>query len=150
MKFKLVTRKNPQNPGEAPKYYAQPKYNGTVDISFIARQIAGRSSLTAGDIKNVLSNFLEEVPTYMLLGYSVKLNDLGTFRLSFSSTGVNSPKDFHTKMIKDEKVIYTADAGMKARIIESITFEQDKGGDNSGSGESGSGGDSGGGDDVIK
>lgn len=57
MKFNLVARKNPQDRKLDPKYYAQPEYNGTVDIDFIARQIAGRSSLTVGDIKNVLFNF---------------------------------------------------------------------------------------------
>lgn len=135
MKFKLVARKNPQKQEEAPKYYAQPEYNGMVDVDFIARQIAGRSSLTAGDIKNVLSNFLEEVPTYMLLGYSVKLNDFGTFRISFSSTGAESAKAFRTSMIDGEKIIYTPDTALKARILDSITYEQDKPADTKGGGE---------------
>lgn len=47
MKVKLIPRKNPQKRDAAPKYYAEPQYEGTIDIDFIARQIAGRSSLTA-------------------------------------------------------------------------------------------------------
>lgn len=126
MKFKLVARKNPQQQDEAPKYYAQPIYNGMVDVDFIARQIAGRSSLTAGDIKNVLSNFLEEIPTYMLLGYSVKLNELGTFRVSFSSEGAITPDTFKTTMIRGKKVIYTPDAILKTRILDGLTYEQSR------------------------
>lgn len=61
MKVKLISRKNPQKRGAPPKYYAEPQYEGTVDIDFIARQIAGRSSLTIGDIKNILSSFFEDV-----------------------------------------------------------------------------------------
>lgn len=138
MKFKLLPMRNPQDRKSAPKFYAKPEYNGMIDIDFIAKQIAGRSSLTAGDIKSVLSNFLEEVPTFMLLGYSVKLNELGTFRISFSSKGVDVAADFRTTMINGLKVIYTPDVELKTRIEDAITYEQDKGKknkDNAGGGE---------------
>lgn len=94
MKYKLVPRKNPQKLDDPPKLFAQPVYDGTVETNFIARQIAGRSSLTAGDIMNTLSNFFEEIPTYMLLGQTVKLDGLGTFRISFTSNGADSEDTF--------------------------------------------------------
>ena len=126
MKFKLVPIQNPQDRKAEPKYYAKPTYNGMVDVDFIARQIAGRSSLTAGDIKNVLSNFLDEVPTYLLLGYSVKLNDFGTFRLNFSSDGATTPDKFRTSMMNGLKVIYTPDAALKKHIADSVSYEQER------------------------
>ena len=57
-------------------------------MDMICRQIAGRSSLTAGDVKNVLTNFLDELPTYMLMNRSVQLEDFGILRISFGSEGV--------------------------------------------------------------
>lgn len=123
MKVKLIARKNPQKLNDPAKFYAEPVYDGTVDIDFIARQIAGRSSLTPGDIKNVLSNFLEEMPTYMLLGRSIKLNDLGTFRIAFSSEGATTEDAFKTSMIRGVKVVFTPDVNMKKRITDSLTFE---------------------------
>lgn len=123
MKVKIIPRKNPQKREDPPKYYAMPEYTGNVDTDFIAEQIGGRSSLTKGDVKNVLSNFLEEVTTFMLLGRSVKLNDLGTFRISFSSEGAESEETFKTSMIKGIKVIFTPDVNMKSRINEQLTFE---------------------------
>ena len=67
MKVKIVQRKNPQKPDEPGKFYGQPVLDGVVGMDMICRQIAGRSSLTAGDVKNVLTNFLDELPTYMLM-----------------------------------------------------------------------------------
>ena len=58
-------------------------------MDMICRQIAGRSSLTAGDVKNVLTNFLDELPTYMLMNRSVQLEDFGILRISFGSEGVD-------------------------------------------------------------
>ena len=83
MKVKIVQRKNPQKPDEPGKFYGQPVLDGVVGMDMICRQIAGRSSLTAGDVKNVLTNFLDELPTYMLMNRSVQLEDFGILRISF-------------------------------------------------------------------
>ena len=94
MKVKIVQRKNPQKPDEPGKFYGQPVLDGVVGMDMICRQIAGRSSLTAGDVKNVLTNFLDELPTYMLMNRSVQLEDFGILRISFGSEGVDRAEDF--------------------------------------------------------
>ena len=58
-----------------------------MDLDYVSRRIAGRSSLTVGDISNVLKNFLDEVPALMLLGKSVKLDEVGIMRISFRVRG---------------------------------------------------------------
>ena len=62
----------------------------------------------------------------MLLGYSVKLNELGTFRISFSSKGIDVAADFKTTLINRLKVIYTPDVELKTRIADGISYEQDR------------------------
>ena len=57
MRIKLVKRKNPMKKSEE-KYYANPVNLGKKTLKDIAKDIAGRSSLTRGDIENVLSNFI--------------------------------------------------------------------------------------------
>lgn len=122
MKYKLVPRVNPQKRSDPPKYYAQPMYDGMVDIEFIARQIAGRSSLTTGDIMNVLRNFFEEIPVYMLLGQTVKLDNLGTFRISFTSDGAESEDAFKATAMKNPRVLFKADPDFRKRILNEIKY----------------------------
>ena len=122
MKYKLVPRKNPQKRNDPPKFYAQPVYDGTVDVTFIARQIAGRSSLTTGDIMNVLSNFFEELPTYMLLGQTVKLDGLGTFRISFTSDGSETEDTFKVGTMKNARILFTPDPAFRKRIVDEIRY----------------------------
>ena len=123
MKYKLVPRKNPQKKDDPPKVYAQPVYDGTIDTDFIGRQIAGRSSLTTGDILNVLSNFFDELPTYMLMNRSVQLEDFGILRISFGSEGVDRAEDFSSSLIRGVKIVFTPSAKMKERVKSEITFE---------------------------
>lgn len=84
MKIKLVEKSNP-NKREDKKWYANAVNAGTKGLKDISRDIAGRSSLTRGDIENVLSNFVDEMPKYLKDGFSIQLGELGTVRLSLSS-----------------------------------------------------------------
>ena len=66
MKIKMVQRKNPQKKSEV-KYYASPVNAGKKNLRDIAHDIAGRSSLTRGDIENVLANFMDCLPHYPVM-----------------------------------------------------------------------------------
>ena len=90
----------------------------------IAKIIASKSSLTSGDISNVVENLVEEVPKALVNGNIVKLGDFGSFRISISSDGVANEKDFNASMIKDVKIIFTPGVEMK-RILSQITFEKE-------------------------
>ena len=74
MKIKIVEKANPADRKQT-KFYANAINAGKKDIRTIAKDIAGRSSLTRGDIENVLSNFLDELPKYLNDGYSVQLSN---------------------------------------------------------------------------
>lgn len=114
MKIKLVTRKNPQKKTEV-KFYANPVNAGRKTLHEIARDIAGRSSLTRGDIENVLSNFIDCLPGYLRDGFSVQLGEFGTMRLTLSSKGSETEKAFNTDTIKP-RVTFTPGVELKSAL----------------------------------
>ena len=116
MKIKMVQRKNPQKKSEV-KYYASPVNAGKKTLRDIARDIAGRSSLTRGDIENVLSNFIDCLPHYLRDGFSVQLGEFGTMRLTLSSEGAATVKAFKTETIKP-RVTFTPGVELKAPLRE--------------------------------
>jgi predicted histone-like DNA-binding protein len=125
MKYKIVERSNPRKLDEKKKQYANPVNAGSLSLKEMAKDIAGRSSLTRGDIENVLSNFLDELPTYLKIGMSVKLGDFGTMRLSLKSEGVELDKKFDASHIKGVKIIFTPSSELK-KNLEDIKFEESK------------------------
>ena len=114
MKIKMVQRKNPQKKSEV-KYYASPINAGKKTLRDIAKDIAGRSSLTRGDIENVLTNFMECLPSYLRDGFSVQLGEFGTVRLTLSSEGALNEKAFKTETIKP-RVTFTPSVELKAGL----------------------------------
>lgn len=122
MKYKLVEKANPQK-REEKKWYANAVNQGTVSQREIAKNIADKSSLTVGDIANVIENLLEEMPKALVQGKSVHLEGLGTFRLSLSSEGADTEQGFTVGMIKGAKIIFTPSVEIK-KILESIKYER--------------------------
>jgi predicted histone-like DNA-binding protein len=125
MKFKVIEKAKPGNPEAPKKHYASPVNAGTMTFRDIAKEIAGRSSLTRGDIENVLSNFLEELPTYLKIGMSLKLGDFGTMRLNLKSEGVPKGQKFDGSKIKGVKLIFTPSTELK-RGLQDVTYEEVK------------------------
>ena len=127
MKIKMVQRKNPQKKSEV-KYYASPVNAGKKTLRDIAHDIAGRSSLTRGDIENVLSNFIDCLPHYLRDGFSVQLGEFGTMRLTLSSEGAATVKAFKTETIKP-RVTFTPGVELKAALRENSyeTVKEEKG-----------------------
>jgi predicted histone-like DNA-binding protein len=122
MKFKLIEKGNPQQPTAPKKWYPSAVNAGKFTIKDFAKEIAGRSSLTRGDIENVLSNFLEELPTFLKLGMSVQLGEFGTVRLNLSGEGAETPAAFNISTIA-AKVIFTPSVEMK-NDLKDIKFEK--------------------------
>ena len=116
MKYHLVKRKNPQNKTQS-KYYASPINAGRKTLRDISKDIAGRSSLTRGDIESVLLNFVDRLPSYLKDGHSVQLGEFGTMRLSLSSKGADSEKAFNADTIKT-RVVFTPGVEMKHEMRE--------------------------------
>ena len=110
----MVQRKNPQKKSEV-KFYASPVNAGKKTLRDIAKDIAGRSSLTRGDIENVLTNFMECLPSYLRDGFSVQLGEFGTVRLTLSSEGALNEKAFKTETIKP-RVTFTPGVELKAAL----------------------------------
>jgi predicted histone-like DNA-binding protein len=115
MKFRLIQKGNPSQPTAPKKYYPSAVNAGKFTIKDVAKEIAGRSSLTRGDIENVLSNFMEELPTFLKLGMSVQLGEFGTMRLNLSGEGAETPDAFKTETIS-AKVIFTPSVELKSGL----------------------------------
>jgi predicted histone-like DNA-binding protein len=125
MKYRIIEKVQPGNPDLEKKQYASPVNAGSLTLRDFAKTIAANSSLSRGDIENVLTNFVEELPVFLKIGMSVKLGNLGTMRLSLKSDGVERSKKFDASKIKGVKIIFTPSVELKQNL-EDITFEESK------------------------
>jgi len=122
MKVNLVQRSNPLDQTQAPKYYAHMENEGVVDLRDLSKQMTKYSSLSVGDIKNVLDNLVDAASLYLLMGRGVRLGSLGMLRIVLKSEGADSPAAFNIKMIHSIKLKFTPNVEFKKQL-EDISYE---------------------------
>ncbi|MGV4460457.1 HU family DNA-binding protein [Ornithobacterium rhinotracheale] len=79
------------------RYYAQFSLNGTMSFRALCKEIANGSTISEGEAMVVLLRLAEVVKHEMENGHTVDCGDLGLFRPSFSSNGVESEEAFNVR-----------------------------------------------------
>lgn len=123
MKYKLIQKANPRELRSQRKWYVRPVKAGTVDNRQISNDIVAKSTLTKVAVMYVIENMANEIPRYLMEGYSVSLSDLGTLRLSLSSEGADTPEKCSPESIKNVRVIFTPSPEFK-RTLQNVQYEK--------------------------
>lgn len=126
LRFKLVQRGNPANKEAAKKWYAVPKSANPLSPRALAKAATANTSTTAMEVEAVFEALSDFIPMQLQQGHTVKLPGIGSFRISFKSTGCENIEDFKpSSMIKNERLIFTPSPEFKEKIFSDLEFEND-------------------------
>jgi len=114
LQFNVVERQKPQT--KEKKWYASTKLTGTHNLQDLSKEISQVSSLSAGDVYNVIVNLCDVLPKLLMDGNSLKMDGFGSFRLSFSSEGSANKEDVTAGSIKDIYILFEPDNAIKERV----------------------------------
>ena len=96
-------------------YHPYVVLTGNVSTNQIAREIAELSSLTTGDVKNVIDNLVTVVRRHLQSSESVTLDGFGTFRYTLKS-------DYGVKTMKE---VSATQGGLAVRFLPASTRSGD-------------------------
>lgn len=112
--FKKILRKSPLDKQSTGKYYPQLIVWGkAATLETLAKQMKENSSLTLGDIKSVITNFVEAMRIQLYNGHSVNIENFGVFSLSASTTGTEKKKDCLPENIQAIRIRFRASNGIR-------------------------------------
>ena len=114
LQYNVVEKTNPIT--KERKWYATTRLTGKRDLKSLSKDLSEVSSLSAGDVQNVIANLIDQLPKWLMEGNSVKLDGFGSFRLSFSSEGEAVKEDVTADSIKDVYVLFEPDVAIKDRV----------------------------------
>ena len=114
--FKPINRHNPADPEAPKKFYALPVYTGSMGLKELSDEVAEKSSLTRGDCYSVIQNFLSSMKKALDKGYIVKLDDLGSFRTTLSSSGVETAEELSSANIKKARICFRPGDELKGML----------------------------------
>ena len=96
IKFRMY-QDNRSNSKHKGYWYARAISPDLVGVKDLANRVSARCTVTEPDILAVISALVFEMNQVLKAGNRVKLDGLGTFRVSFHSQGVEDAKDFNVQ-----------------------------------------------------
>lgn len=100
----------------SPKLYFLRQESGSskvATIESIAQDIETSGSLSAEDVKHTMQSFVRQLKKVLTEGNKVKVDGLGTFYITFSSTGTAVEKDCTVKNIKRVNIRFAVDNSLR-------------------------------------
>lgn len=104
--YNLVARANPQEKGSEPKIYPVVKSRGSVSTETICEAIERNCTATRGDVKAVMKGFVNMMKKHLTNGASIKLEDIGYFRVGIQSKGALTEETYDPSLIVDKYINY--------------------------------------------
>lgn len=152
IKYVIQAKKNPLKKNEV-KYYPQMAPSTPMTLAQIVKRVEKRSTVSSSDVKAVLDALQFEVIEALEAGNTVRLGDLGSFRLTIKAQGVDTAAEARKKgaqLIKRVNVQFTKSTAMRdtldARILDFAFQENIINASDGASGRSGNPGGSGSGE----
>lgn len=111
------------------KWYPASVTSGVLTTDELISELAEISTVSKSDVNAVLGNLATVMGRNMAKGYTVKINDLGTFYLSAvcSGNGVDTPEEVSSKQIKGVKVHFIPETtfrnGQTVRALTSFDID---------------------------
>jgi predicted histone-like DNA-binding protein len=106
--YNLIQRVNPRDLEAPRKYYAVKQPQGSVTVRELAARISRESMLGIIETTAVIEALLQSIPELLAEGKLVQLGEFGSYRLSLSSEGAESPETFSVGMINNPNLIFRA------------------------------------------
>lgn len=123
IKFKVQSRKNPQDLTAPDKYYAAALGNGETDLEALATMIAYQSTLTDTDCYAVLKSLEHNIINELNQGRIIKLGSLGNFQISISSDGKTTPEEVTAADVKKSRILFRP--GKKLRqLLKTVNYQK--------------------------
>lgn len=117
LKYKVVSTYKPGE-GKLGKQLWFPKITGSsqIDLRQIAKLLQIRSSASGADVYLIVKGLVDLIPELLADGYTVKLNELGTFRLHAKVDTHNTPEAVTAKNIKQLRLSFRPDNQVKQAL----------------------------------
>ncbi len=114
IKYNLISRKNPITKEYV--FHAQAVPVNPIMLDDIADEISGQCTVTAHDIKAVLSALEESVTKHLRNGDSVRLGDLGSFHARISSASAATEEDFTMENMRAIRVRFVPSSKLRYEL----------------------------------
>jgi len=120
--YKVLARKNPQDPNAPEKYYGQAVITSKMDLDALAQRIAQNTTLGVGDIFGVLKSLEEAIINALTDGMAVELGGICDIYPQVSGPGADTLEDFSAAVNVTRKRVRIRSKAKLNRSMETVAL----------------------------
>lgn len=121
IRYKTYKKRNWINDKEL--NYATPINRGVMKTKDVAELLERRTAFSQSDIIGVADALGRAILEFNALGFAVKIKGLGTFSISATSEGYETPEECLPERVKATKIRFIVDPELKKQLAK-VTFER--------------------------
>ena len=125
VKYTVIGRPRPGETGSAKKYYAAPVSNGEMTLEDLTERIEEICTAHGADVRAVVYAMVRVLSDALEDGKIVRLGDLGSMRVSFSSVGEDSEEKVSAHSIKGARTIFRPGKRLK-KSLKKLKYKKAK------------------------
>ena len=123
-KYKLIKRSNPQDKAAPRKWYATPIGEQAESVKAMTRAATENTTTAPIEMEGAFQLLSAYAKQQLQQGHIVRVGDLGTLRVSFSSEGVEDITKFNAaSMIKNPRLIFTPSKEFRESVLNRLQFQ---------------------------
>ena len=119
----VVPRKNPMHKEEEPKFYMKAHATEYIGVTEISKRIEKECTVTRADVMAVLTALEDVIADAISQGQVVRLGELGSFKLSISSKGVEDEKNVNGSLVTRERILFRP-GSVILKALKSLSFSK--------------------------
>ena len=121
VKYSVIPRINPRDRETEPKFYAQVQTSGDVSMREMCERIEQACTVTKADVYAVLVAMENVITDALKGGEIVRLGELGTLRVSLSSKGAMTEKEYNSSLITRKRIIFRP-GSILSEVLANLSF----------------------------
>lgn len=123
VKFSVCKRYVPLRKEEGPLYYAVAQSNGEATIDWMSKRISQLCTVTRPDVLGVLAALQIVFIEAIQMGRLVRLGDIGDFRVTLRSTGVEKKERYSLSNIRKARLVYAPGSAISEALL-TLNYEE--------------------------
>ena len=123
VKFKVVSRRNPQDIAAPEKFYANAIGDGETDLDVLARAISIQCTVTEADCYAVLVSLESNIINELEQGRIVKLGRVGSFQVGISSEGKVTAEEVNSNAIIKNRIRFRPGKRLRS-FLKDVTYKK--------------------------
>ncbi len=112
-----VKKVNPQDRTQE-KWYASIKSNASVDLRALTKKVSKNTTLAEGEVYLVITELRNTIAEVLLNGNTVKIEELGSLRLTARSKGTATKEECNASCITGVRVGFLAAQELKDKLAK--------------------------------